>query len=512
MALTVNTNIASLTAQRNLTGSQSDLATSLERLSSGLRINSARDDAAGLAISARFEAQIRGLDQGVRNANDAISLSQTAEGALGEVTSNLQRIRELAVQSANATNSANDRATLQAEVTQLVAEIDRVATASAFNGIKLLDGTFSAQSFQVGANVTDTVTVSNIVNTRSTSLGADTIAVGGSTKLGGTSFNSITGGATAVAAKIAAGANAVIGDTDLVLTSGGASTSNINYAAGSSAAQLATAINSATSSTSTGITASATNTAYLGNFTGLANGDTVAFVLTTGGSVELGEVSISETISDAGDLSSIVNSINANSTTLGVTASQVTLATGVALKIDTTDGRDVQVSGFLSTGADTAKFGGDVAFTSAATLGAAVGTDSANLVGQVTLSGSKGAITMSGQSGDFDVTSSTKSALSALSISTAAAASTALSTIDAALDTINSARGDLGAYQNRFESVVANLQVTSENLSASRSRIMDADFAAETASLTKAQILQQSGIAMLAQANSIPQNVLALLQ
>ena len=173
MALTVNTNIASLTAQRNLTGSQSDLATSLERLSSGLRINSAKDDAAGLAISARFEAQIRGLDQGVRNANDAISLSQTAEGALGEVTNNLQRIRELAVQSANATNSASDRATLQAEVTQLVAEIDRVASSSSFNGIKLLDGTFSAQSFQVGANSTDTVTVSNIVNSKSTSLGAN---------------------------------------------------------------------------------------------------------------------------------------------------------------------------------------------------------------------------------------------------------------------------------------------------------------------------------------------------
>ena len=513
MALTVNTNIASLSAQRNLTSSQSALQTSLERLSSGLRINSAKDDAAGLAISARFEAQIRGLDQGARNANDAISLSQTAESALGEVTSNLQRIRELAVQSANATNSASDRSTLQAEVTQLVAEIDRVATASSFNGIKLLDGSFSAQSFQVGANVTDTVTISNIVNARSTALGADKISVGGSTVLGGTSFNSITGGATGVAAKVAAGSNAVIGDTNLVLTSGGASTNNITYAAGSSAAQLATAINSATASTTTGITAAATNTAYLGDFSDLLNGDTVSFVLTTGGSVELGEVTISETISDAGDLSSIVNAINANSTTLGVTASQVTLATGVAVKIDTTDGRDVQISGFLdSTNTGTAKLGADVAFTSAATIGAATNTDSALLVGQVTLTGSKGAITMSGQSGDFDVTSSTKSALSAVSVTTAANASSALSTVDAALDKITSARGDLGAYQNRFESVVANLQVTSENLSASKSRIMDADFAAETAALTKSQILQQSGIAMLAQANSIPQNVLALLQ
>ena len=159
MALTVNTNIASLTAQRNLTSSQSDLSTSLERLSSGLRINSAKDDAAGLAISERFTAQIKGLNQGVRNANDGISLAQTAEGALKEVTSNLQRIRELSVQAANATNSASDRTALQAEVTQLVAEIDRVAQNTKFNGVALLDGTFTSKAFQIGADTTDTVSI-----------------------------------------------------------------------------------------------------------------------------------------------------------------------------------------------------------------------------------------------------------------------------------------------------------------------------------------------------------------
>jgi len=508
MALTVNTNIASLTAQRNLTGSQSDLATSLERLSSGLRINSAKDDAAGLAISARFEAQIRGLDQGVRNANDAISLSQTAEGALGEVTNNLQRIRELAVQSANATNSASDRATLQAEVTQLVAEIDRVATSSSFNGIKLLDGTFSAQSFQVGANASDTVTVSNITNARSTALGADVIAAGGTTFSAGTSFFALT--AATATDDIATGGNAVVGTSDLVLSSGGSSTSAITYAAGSSAAQAATAINSATAATSTGITATATNTAYLGNFTGLANGDTMAFDISSGGSGARTLVSVSQALSDVGDLSSVVNSINASSSTLGITASQVTLATGVAIKLETTDGRDIQISDYLEAGG-TAKLGVDAALTSAATLTSG-GNDSANIVGQLTLTGSKGAITMSGTTSDFDVKTSSKSALSAMKVTSAADATAALSTIDAALDKITSARGDLGAYQNRFESVVANLQVTSENLSSSRSRIMDADFAAETASLTKSQILQQSGIAMLAQANSIPQNVLALLQ
>ena len=172
MALTVNTNIASLTAQRNLTGSQSDLSTSLERLSSGLRINSAKDDAAGLAISERFTAQIKGLNQGVRNANDGISLAQTAEGALKEVTSNLQRIRELSVQAANATNSASDRTALQAEVTQLVAEIDRVAQNTKFNGVALLDGTFTSKAFQIGADTTDTVSISSIASARTTALGS----------------------------------------------------------------------------------------------------------------------------------------------------------------------------------------------------------------------------------------------------------------------------------------------------------------------------------------------------
>jgi flagellin len=173
MAQVINTNIASLNAQRNLNRSQGSMATSLQRLSSGLRINSAKDDAAGLAISERFTAQIRGLNQAVRNSNDGISLAQTAEGALSEVTNNLQRIRELAVQSANATNSASDRAAMQHEVAQLIDEIDRVAKQTNFNGVKLLDGSFSAQSFQVGANVGDTITVSNLANATKTGLGLD---------------------------------------------------------------------------------------------------------------------------------------------------------------------------------------------------------------------------------------------------------------------------------------------------------------------------------------------------
>ena len=289
MALTVNTNVASLSAQRSLGGSQNMLNTSLERLSTGLRINSAKDDAAGLAIGERFTSQVRGLNQAARNTNDAISLVQTAEGALKEVSSNLQRIRELAVQSVNATNSASDRDALDGEVQQLIAEIDRVASKTTFNGAELLDGTFSVQAFQVGANAGDTITITKIASTDS--------------------------GAVFV--------------TAATLSAGGA------------------------------------------------------------------------------------------------------VATVAATSVE---------------------------------------------------------------------------------VSTAALASAAIATIDNALSAVNATRASLGAFQNRFESVVASVQTTSENLSASRSRVVDADFAQETANLTKAQILQQSGIAMLSQANSVPQNVLALLQ
>lgn len=179
MPQVINSNIASLTAQRNLNMSQSSLNTSLERLSSGMRINSAKDDAAGLAISERMTSQIRGLNQAARNANDGISLAQTAEGAMGEIGNNLQRIRELAVQSANATNSASDRASLQAEVTQLTAEITRVAGSTQFNGLNLLDGSFASQSFQVGANANQTIDIAQISDARSTALGNNTLVMSG---------------------------------------------------------------------------------------------------------------------------------------------------------------------------------------------------------------------------------------------------------------------------------------------------------------------------------------------
>jgi flagellin len=380
----INSNIMSLNAQRNLSSSQSVLATALQRLSSGLRINSAKDDAAGLAISNRFTAQIRGLNQAVRNANDGISLAQTAEGALVEVGNNLQRIRELAVQSANATNSASDRASLQAEVDQLLSEIDRVANQTSFNGVKVIDGSFSSAVFQVGANANETITVAVSIDTNVDALG-------------GTVTTSTAEGAAATSA-----------------------------------------------------------------ITGL--GDVAAGSVTINGT-DIGALSAVGTVSQR--VGQVVNAINNVSATTGVNASY-----------NTSTGKIELVSA--------------AAFTVA-------GTDD-------------GTLTSLDGAGGITSTDSTVTGLASLDISSYAGASLAIQQMDAALTEVNSARGTYGAVQNRFESVIANLGTTAENLTASRSRIRDADFAQETAELSRAQILQQAGIAILAQANAAPQSVLGLLR
>jgi len=508
MALTINTNVASLTAQRNLTDSQSSLSTSLERLSSGLRINSARDDAAGLAISERFNAQIRGLNQGVRNANDGISLLQTAEGALGEVTTNLQRIRELAVQSANATNSASDRTTLQAEVSQLIAEIDRVSNQTKFNNINLLDGTFSSQAFQVGANANETVTISSIVNASSTQLGTVQLTSAG-LEIGSTGdiLGAVASGGLAI--------SPLGPETDLTITTANGGTSGaISYASSASMAAVATAINGAASSL--GVNATASNEFYLYNSSAAG---TITFNLGYG-SGDLSTQAITATLTDNGDLSPLAAAINSYSSTTGVTATVTTMDTGVtALKLTTSDGRNVSIEEFQNTPAGNS--GATIVVSRDATVDNSdetltdAGNDTTYITGSLSLTSSKGQITLAQADADLFASASAQSSLSsvnALDISTVDGATAALTAIDSALDQINSGRGDLGAIQNRFESVVASSQITAENLSASKSRIVDADFAAETAQLTKSQILQQSGIAMLAQANAIPQNVLALLQ
>ena len=392
MTLSVNTNFASLSAQRNLSGSQGNLETSMERLTTGLRINSAKDDSAGLAISERMTAQINGLNQGVRNANDGISLTQVAEGALGEVTNNLQRIRELAVQSSNASNTQADRNALQSEVSQLLSEIDRVANKASFNGVSLLDGSFTGANFQVGANNGDVVTVASITDANVAALGSATQTTTTATEgagLGSIAISALTGYGTATVA-----GNFLVAGTDI------------------------------------GVLGAASSAAERG-----------------------------------GDLVEAINNISA---TTGVTA--------------TSDGTNISL-------------------ISASTF-AATGTGAVTAVG----------FDVVGNSNSLTFTAANNVGIAGLSVSGYSGAQLALDQVDSALTSVNSARADLGAMQSRFDSIITTQQTTSDNLSASRGRIQDADFAAETAAMTKAQILQQSGIAMLSQANSAPQNVLALLQ
>jgi len=481
----INTNVLSLNAQRNLNMTQNALATSLQRLSSGLRINSAKDDAAGLAISERFTTQIRGLNVAVRNANDGISLSQTAEGALASISNNLQRMRELSVQSANATNSAQDRAALQAEVAQLNAEIERVSSQTSFNGTKLLDGSFSAQIFQVGPDAGQTIALDAIVDARTTSMGRNSLTADGTI-----TGNVVTGSATVN------GITAAVAGTNFTVTVGDKTSAAITYAANASAKDIAAAINTAVGGF--GATATATNSTTLN---GLSAEGTVSFTLN-------GQ-NISATVADKNDLSALAAAINGVTAQTGVTATFTTAGDKSGLTLSTTDGRNIGLGAFANstTGNDTISFGGETL-----TEG---GTVAAIKTGTVEILSSQRVITANASAQVFATAGTNISAfdsVSAIDIGTVDGATKALNIIDQALASVNSARADLGAIQNRFSSTIENLQINAENLTASRSRILDADFAAETAALSRAQILQQAGTAMVAQANQLPQGVLALLR
>ncbi len=494
MASFINTNIASLNAQRNLTTSQAGLSTALQRLSSGLRINSAKDDAAGMSIASRMESQIGGMTQAARNANDGISLAQTAEGDLNQITNNLQRMRDLSVQSANASNSASDRAALQNEVSQLASEIDRVAGNSSFNGVKLLDGTFNAQTFQVGANNTtnDRITVSSIGSARTGTLGQTYGAT-----IAGTTLTAATGLTAAGQFTIAVNGGATV---DVFSASGGA-------AVGGSAKALAAAINS---SNITGITATANATSTTtGTYSAASpiTADGTATLTINGTAINIGL-----TVAGAGavNVNATAAAITANSAATGVTATVV----GTTIKLSNSDGSNI-VANFAPGGA-TGALAANVGLGGVAGDAANVTTFSSYKLaysgsGSVVIGGTGAAATIGVATGTT-ASAATGTAVSQLDISTAAGAQTALASIDAALAAVNTSRAQLGAYQNRFSSVVTSLQTTTENLSASKSRIMDADFASETANLTRGQILQQAGTAMLAQANSLPNGVLALLR
>jgi flagellin len=472
----INTNIMSLNSQRNLNASQSDLQTSLQRLSSGLRINSAKDDAAGLAISQRFTAQVRGLNQAVRNANDGISLAQTAEGALTEVGNILQRIRELAVQSANATNSSSDRQALQSEVGQLVSELDRIATATDFNGQKLLDGTFGSAQFQVGANANETI-VATTGNFRTSQYG-DFRVVGAVA----------SGGAAARLAGETLTINGAIGSKDLTI------------AAGSSAQKVAQQVNEATSAT--GVTASAKTELDItfggaGSYALTIEGDNAGAAQTVSFSLS------AATGADA--LASAITAFNDQTSKTGVTAKVNSGGTGITL---------THAKGNNITIKDTAVANGGDVTVGGATLTADTTADTAVISGQVTFDSDK-SFNVVGDAAETLTNASEAAVLkkvSELDITSVDNANLALAIVDSALANVNTQRAKFGALQNRFQSTISNLSTTAENLSAARSRIQDADFASETAALTRAQILQQAGTAMLAQANQVPQNVLSLLR
>ncbi|HEX8962905.1 MAG TPA: flagellin [Rhodocyclaceae bacterium] len=562
MSLYINTNVSSLNAQRNLASSQSSLQTSLQRLSSGLRINSAKDDAAGLAIASRFTSQINGLDQATRNANDGISLAQTAEGALSSAGDMLQRIRQLAVQSMNATNSSDDRAALNSEVQQLTQELQRVATTTQFNGTNLLDGSFTAASFQVGANANQTI-VATSGNFQTNAYG--NYRVGSMAAQSQTGAGDLTQGATAGADSLhisGGDASTIASGSVTINTATGSKT--ISYTAGSSAADVAAAINQA----GTGVQASAitqfvlgaddahagasgfyqntTYTFYLSTDTASATGaaptqgyTTVSF--TTGGSAS------GSSVSSADQLNTAAQAFNDAAGKTGFTAKVVkTDNNEYGLVITSEAGKDLRISNQTSTGAAAQ---GTIAVEdmtavdgSSSTKAGASSTSSGVLTSAVNSSGAWQGTTTSGywitghlvldSSKSFSVTD-TNGASGATSkgfmisgtaqagqlqtaanmdVSTVDSAARTLAIADQALSVISAQRARYGALQSRFTTSIQNLQATSENLSASRSRIQDADFASETSSMSRAQVLQQAGLAMVAQANALPQQVLSLLK
>jgi flagellin len=517
MASVINTNVLSLNAQRNLSTSQSHLATALQRLSSGLRINSAKDDAAGLAISNRFTTQINGLNQATRNANDGISLAQTAESALGELTNNLQRIRELAVQSANASNSSSDRAALDQEVQQRLAEVDRIATQTSFNGQKVLDGTFGNATFQVGANVGETITVGLSSSVRTSTIGKTADYISGTGQFDNT-LNTGAQGAGVTAAALGSGAlTLALGTAGAVSVGGSASYTGAATGQGANSAYAKVAAINAAGVGGLTATADTTVTLAYGNVTTT----NTAYSLTINGTAIYTNLNTSASGTNAALTgTAFVTAVNSNSSATGVVATFDSVNNRVSLQA--VDGRDIAISqtttGEVGTGLG-AVAGNNNTYNSATVGTAATATTAVAKTetygGTIRLTAAE-TITLGGTPTTVGYTATSlalgNSAINSANVTTVANANTTITRVDAALTSVSSLRSTFGAIQNRFDSTIANLQAVTENLSASRSRILDADFAAETANLTRAQILQQAGTAILAQANSAPQSVLALLK
>ena len=573
----INTNLSAIAAQNSLRTTSLNQTTAMERLSSGVRINSAKDDAAGLAISTRMTSNIRGLSAAIRNANDGISLTQTAEGGLSSIGDNLQRIRELAVQSANTGNNDTDRGALNTEARQLVSEIDRIANNITFNGIKLLDGSFQNQSLQVGSgnDVNDRISIS-IGSAKVSALGigsnssySKVLGVGGVVPTGvltegslsinnaqigasvsdGVSYRNADGSAIAKASAINAasgltGVTATVGKTTLNsvpisnygATAAGAVMINgvdigaIGVATGSvdRGTQVAAAINSkasqtgvtATADTSTGIVSltaadgrnvTISSTTDGGDKTGLKT-DYVTSTAPAVGSIAAGGLVIngvsigaiaSATAAAAATAQAalMVTAINLMTATTGVVASSHATTGIITLTVNSGEGRGIELSG-----AEVAKFG-FTARNSTTTAAIQLSTQGSN---GIVLGGSTG-LTSTGQSA-VGYNASVLMSSGGVDLSTAQGSQAALTVLDKAINTVTDSRASMGAYQNRLTASVANLEITSMNLQASRSRILDTDYAKETTNLAKSQIIQQAATAMLAQANQSSQSVLSLLK
>ena len=581
MSLTVNSNLASLNAQNAISQNQQGLSTAMQRLSTGLKINSAADNAAGYAVSQRMTANINGTTQAASNANDAISLTQTAQGDLGSITANLQQIRTLAVQAANGSNSASDRAALNNQAQQLISEITRVASSSSFNGVNLLNGSFQAQNFQVGANsnAASTITIASIGNATASSLGVTAsvktgTVTGASSAAGGLAAGDLTlngiqvgssiiganpGQSSNSAVQIAAAINLVSGQSGVLATAnattltGSAATTFAavvsgatltvngiqvgNVAAGVDAvgqgANVAAALNLVSSQS--GVTASAnastglvTLTAADGSNIALGAGFTVgnsglagsAATVATGVAVSTPTIGVGAGTSGftingvhvgavtaggtaAIQASNVADAINLVSSQSGVTASA---ATGVVVLTNSSNGGISMGSAF------TVANSGLLAATNNVIGTATTSTISLSNTSGGTITVSGGVPATAGLTAGLQATTSSTSTLNNVSLNTAAGAQAALAVIDGALNQVNTSAASLGAYQNRFAQTVSSLNSQNVNNTASRSRIVDADFASETANLSRAQVLQQAGTAMLAQANQSAQGVLSLLR
>lgn len=524
MALFVNTNTASLNGQRNLMGASGGLETSMQRLASGLRINSAKDDAAGLQISNRLTSQINGLNVAIRNANDGISMAQTAEGALQESTNILQRMRDLSIQAANATNSTVDRNAIQEEVVQLKSELNRIADTTTFGGSKLLDGSFGNQQFQVGAQANETIGLA-FNSAQTDDLGSARLTLQGS-QMGAVSANAADA-ATAVA-------NLNLAATSENLIIDGVNASTVAIGQSDSAATMAAKINAEFNIT--GVKADARNTVVLENFANLNAGDGISFEFSNGDPAKASTateiISFTSTGVLTDDMQLLVNKINEKAAVMGIGAAfESTGDTSGALpaiKLTSESGNDIVIAEMAD---DNASGAGNAAsfdvvgrnYDDSSFVGtpvtvstAAAGTDSIAVRGQIQLDSTIGFGVTSSATSEILGSGTTASRASEVSIdtvdlTTVEGAQSAINVIDGALAKIDRNRATLGAVQNRLNSTINNLSSVAENSSAARSRIRDTDFATETAELTRNQILQQAGTTILAQANQLPQAALSLL-